>query len=829
MKRQHTRFVCAFFCMFLLAACAVSGKPPVSPKAPAAVSDGEPFLGVGYAPITDFKTLPVPESITGGLRIVQIVPQSAAHLAGLRVGDIIVAYDTQKITRATGSSFSDSFRDYIKTRKKIGEVLTLEIIRKETRMDAAQDNRKTSLPSMDAIRDMIQAMPYGHHARISIRKQVVMKTVDVILASKPGITSEQLPTNEQLYPQLEAIYDPYCDLSLKLVQDLHLENTYQAILDRFSENEQWDDSFRLTLFRYIHRDPLRAGIAAEQTCDALEKTVRSRSISDLLQTAAGILDESISIHTDPLPAPPQIGSPLLLHIRFIREITTLALQYRNQAVKDLSEKERRFLAENLHLALADSEGMTPSMEEFEARAEEPLQEITAIAHKIDYPALIASGILLARLADEQWLLDLQALLETLPADKSNTFPGVKGSILYVADTPAGPLIIGGKGANRYAIASGIIIDLGGDDIYLSDPGGTPREGVSLVIDFNGDDQYSATDPVSLGCGFLGSALLIDLSGDDTYAGTSFSQGCGIMGVGVLADHQGNDRYILQEYGQGTGIWGIGLLLDDDGQDIYTAGAMSQGVGGPKGVGLLSDLAGDDQYIATGRYASSYGTKGIFNGLSQGFGFGFRGIASGGVGIVLDGDGNDRFLAGNFSQGCGYAYGLGIMKNAGQGNDQYMGSRYAQGCSAHSAAGILIDDGGDDHYAGLMGALQGAAWDMGLAVLVDKSGNDTYESRNLFFSQADAAYTGLALFLDQQGTDRYYFTPGKSKAPFRNQNNLSFFIDSGGETDQYNEDTSPNNAIQIKGNQYLRIDLDQDILPALLNAHYRELIQHETAE
>jgi hypothetical protein len=195
---------------------------------------------------------------------------------------------------------------------------------------------------------------------------------------------------------------------------------------------------------------------------------------------------------------------------------------------------------------------------------------------------------------------------------------------------------------------------------------------------------------------------------------------------------------------------------------------------------------------------------------------------------MEGDGNDRFLAGNFSQGCGYAYGLGILKNGGQGNDRYMGSRYAQGCSAHSAAGVLIDDGGDDHYAGLMGALQGAAWDMGLAVLIDKSGDDTYDSRNLFFSQAAAAYTGIALFVDGNGSDRYYFSPGQDKTPYRDQSNLSFFIDSGGDPDRYNEDTGPNSAIQITGKQHLHIDLDQDIVSSLQDAHYRKLIREGAA-
>ena len=282
----------------------------------------------------------------------------------------------------------------------------------------------------------------------------------------------------------------------------------------------------------------------------------------------------------------------------------------------------------MHAVLLDSENETLSITDYNSQVDEPLQTITTLSHKIDYPALITAALMVARLADEAWLHDFQSSMTTHANTAGISMPGVEGEILAVINTQAGKLIIGGQGPNRYDISSGMIIDLGGDDIYVNGAGNAESAGLSVIIDLNGNDRYSATEPVSMGSGFLGVGMLIDLSGNDVYTGASFSQGCGIMGVGVLADFQGNDHYSGQEYNQGAGLWGLGLLLDFAGDDFYTAHLMAQGVGGPKGIGMLSDMTGNDHYSATGNIKSSYGTKGIFNGLVPGIRFWVPGLCLG---------------------------------------------------------------------------------------------------------------------------------------------------------------------------------------------------------
>lgn len=812
--------------MYLLAACASPVKPTVSLPEHAASSHEKPFLGIGYTVVDDLKSLPIPDTISKGLKITHLVPESAAHHAGLKIGDIIISYDGYEITDTTHDKPLESFREYIQTAKKTGEPLLLEIIRQRTAMTARQNDETTRLPHLGAIRELVDRQPPNSRIAVWIDKEVSIQKINVVLASKPGIRQAPLPENQILYPETEAVHDPYRDLILNLIHDFQLQSTYDAIPAKFDTDEQWDDGFRLNLFRYMHRDPLRAHMAADRTCALLEKQAGKKKLPELLTSAAELLDENIMMEADALPCPPDSTKDPEKHFRFMETIIRSTMAYRDQAFQKLSKADRQFLIDHLSNVLSDYDDATIFTEDKGSGINESLQKITAISHDIDYSPLITAAVILARLADEKWLADFQEAMTHYTNQKPIRIAGVQGDILYAADTPAGKLIIGGTGANRYDIEAAIIIDLGGDDTYRNGTGNADWKGLSVIIDISGNDSYSANGPISIGSGILGIGMLADLAGDDVYTGTAFTQGAGIMGIGILADFQGNDHYIAQEYAQGVGIWGVGILLDHAGDDVYSSTLLSQGAGGPKGIGLLSDMAGNDRYLATGKHPSSYGTKGIFNGLSQGFGFGFRNYTSGGIGILIDGDGNDFFHAGNFSQGCGYAFGLGILKSTGHGDDRYIGSRYAQGCSAHSAAGILMDDGGNDHYSGTVGALQGAAWDMGIAVLVDKSGNDIYDSRHLFFSQAAAAHTGFAIFMDQGGADQYRFTDHQDIAgiPRQHADSLSLFMDCGGDSDLYNGQTRGNNHIRLSSEQSLRIDLDEDIEQSLLNSRYKKLIK-----
>lgn len=324
-----------------------------------------------------------------------------------------------------------------------------------------------------------------------------------------------------------------------------------------------------------------------------------------------------------------------------------------------------------------------------------------------------------------------------------------GEILFAQRAHSGYVLVGGAGANRYDMTRvAAVVDTGGDDAYTW---GEAAPAVQFVLDTQGADRYEAAYG-GPGAGWGGVAVLVDRAGDDRYRSVFGGCGAGVLGFGVLVDAAGDDVYRCDAWSLGAGLYGGGLLLDADGADVYLAQILSQGAGGPRGVGMLVDSAGADLYRANGLVASAYGTPGVYQGFSQGVGVGVRPLDTGGLGLLLDAGGDDRYEAGEFSQGGGYFWGLGLLRDLA-GDDLYYGNRYAQGFAAHQAAGQLYDAAGDDLYWSMTAAGQAAAWDQGLAVLEDAAGDDTYRAGAL--SQGAAAHQSQAWLLEAAGDDRYH--------------------------------------------------------------------------
>ena len=139
-----------------------------------------------------------------------------------------------------------------------------------------------------------------------------------------------------------------------------------------------------------------------------------------------------------------------------------------------------------------------------------------------------------------------------------------------------------------------------------------------------------------------------------------AQGSALGGVGILVDYAGNDVYAGYRRVQGQAVGGIGILIDREGNDRYHAAMWAQGFGGPLGFGLLDDLAGKDHYSLGGLYPNSFKpeTPG-YEGWGQGVGAGLRQVANGGIGVLLDGGGDDLYEYDYMAQGGGYWFGVGI--------------------------------------------------------------------------------------------------------------------------------------------------------------------------
>jgi hypothetical protein len=273
----------------------------------------------------------------------------------------------------------------------------------------------------------------------------------------------------------------------------------------------------------------------------------------------------------------------------------------------------------------------------------------------------------------------------------------------------------------------------------------------------------------LGCGVVYSAGTTN----DRWQTGWWGLGAGLFGMGALVDEGGDDEYRMRGVGEGAALFGEGLLLDAAGNDRYVLEeGDGQGFGGPGGVGVLADRSGNDSYYAEPDAAKAgrgdYHSEGkIAVSSAQGGGFGRRGDITdghdwaGGLGALLDVDGDDTYTAGNFSQGIGYWFGTGLLWDGG-GNDRYQSVYFTQGSGAHFAIGALIDESGNDtHVLGTTaGAGLGFGWDAVNAFLIDRGdGNDVYEAKRISIGVANVRSN--AFFLDEGGDDRYVIDQGAS--------------------------------------------------------------------
>jgi len=383
-------------------------------------------------------------------------------------------------------------------------------------------------------------------------------------------------------------------------------------------------------------------------------------------------------------------------------------------------------------------------------------------------------------------------------------------------TPIGWLRVGTAGDDLWPADLGetwLLVDVGGDDVYLNDVGATARasRGVNVAIDLGGSDLYAYPEAVApeadldaalppadsdgryagdasygrltlskhgrQGAGRHGIGMLFDLGGDsDTYRSLSQSQGYAHVGVGVLFDDGGDDLYVSEQASQADAAYGIALLVDLGGADRYRIFSHGQGAGEPHGVGVLYDAAGDDDYRAeagdadagTVLYLSPQMPGAANNSAAQGAGLGIRwddhGVfLSGGLGVLRDVAGDDRYLCGLFCQGSGFWQGTGALAD-GDGADHYDGLWYVQGGAAHYAIGALTDGGaGGDVFNATLTPRHvqlGAGHDFSLGLLVNDRGDDTYGFASLSLGAGNC--NGVGLFVDNGGDDVYMTTaPGSA--------------------------------------------------------------------
>ncbi len=632
------------------------------------------------------------------------------------------------------------------------------------------------LTSTDELSRYIQSIQPGNRTQLVIRRGGQLDSISVAvtdigqLYSAMGTEGHRPNPSAKRHNRWRQHSDPTERTLTELAQVHELSTAFIALQDALHlETLRYGADARLDDIHFALNNPLKTGAI---TADLSSELTEIHSVADALRWSARHLDIALSNPVEPR------RKPTISLDETYRELTAAAAEV-DRAFTRLSADERDLLR-TIVPSMLQHFAVNGRLDEGTDTEFERYNHALQLAKRVDIGSLLAAAFRLNDLASD-WATTPQHI--SLPTGTARP-SGVLGDLLYARSTPLGWILVGSNGPNYYARSDILfLMELGGNDVYVDTGPPALVPPVSLYLDYGGNDHYLQ----QTGTGIGSVTLRIDSSGDDIYKARHMAQGSAFCGVGILVDLEGNDFYQGGPAVQGSAFFGSGLLIDREGNDFYSISHIGQGFGGMRGMGLLADTKGDDFYLADFQAHSAYGLEGQFAGWAQGVGCGFRGQGSGGIGVLYDRSGNDRYQAGEFSQGLGYFFGLGMLFDEG-GDDLYRGRRYAQGSAAHQAIGLLFDAAGDDTYRASTAAGQGASWDAAIGYLRDVKGNDIYRGATL--AQGAAAMNGWALLIDEGGRDIYSAQSGQGLGGStiywggRNAQNMGGLIDLGDQPDTY---------------------------------------------
>ena len=714
-----------------------------------------PYFGVLFSPTDDLPLAVRSEASLKsnyGLKLDRVIPSLPAWNAGLRLGDIVLALNGKEVGLLPKGDAAARLSRLARGLTPGGKA-TFKILRWKTSTEAVRNGSSIAPPEFpsapgetakarfnDFFAESLKSDP-GKRNELTWKRefQILSVQVPIKLPEAAKVPSHPLRNPEKEISKVEV-----------LARELHRHyghtKDFEDLLKRFKDATVRPDLFRLPRVNSLQHDPF----AIQTSTRELLKRLRSPDAWGQAAKALEVASQESTWEPQPMPELPalQIGISPQEHLRQIRSLLEDAQRAWESSFSKLSKEERSELRENLPLlARKYLEWNYVYQDDDRTRLERNLRVLDLVA-KVDPRPLLRAGRSLLRLSDASFV---RALEKDLRAGGLNT----SDAVVLEESVGQQKIRIAGKGPNdhRRLIEEqvAVLIDLGGDDTYANQVATTNELlNIAVVIDAAGDDLYESSVDFSIGCGLMGLAILADLGGDDRYLGTRFSQGVSLAGVGILLDARGRDEYRAHQFAQGSGFFGVAALVDGDGNDRYEARSHAQALAVGGGLAVLSDHAGDDVYFAKGILPSGYSTPGTYEGWSQGMGVGLRFLASGGLGILLDGGGRDRMEAGDFSQGGGYYYGFGILNARGPESDVYLGNRYAQAQSAHLGIGVLLEEGGNDIYDTRGAVATGISNDRGLSWFEDAGGNDQYAAQH--FCGGASANNSISIFEDIKGHD-----------------------------------------------------------------------------
>jgi len=477
-------------------------------------------------------------------------------------------------------------------------------------------------------------------------------------------------------------------------------------------------------------------------------------------------------------------------VKNLIEKTAYATIFRNEAFKGFSPEELLKMGKLLSEYILKEKDGKIITDAYTVDDTAERVELINLIQKIDFRNLLKSALIMSIAADEAATILSNADFSQLKSQPE---------ILFEKETALGRIVVGNIGNNVYSKDCTILIDLGGDDLYLNNAGGTPGDVLmAIAIDVSGNDTYQGQDYCQ-GCGFGGVGILMDLKGNDTYIARNFSQASALGGFGMLYDASGDDTYTADFGAQSSAIFGYSILSDRAGNDSYKCSMLGQAGASTMGVAILVEGGGNDTYQGGGKYPF-YGTND--SSAVQGAAIGMRPWPAqgrftlyGGIALLSDASGDDRYSSQAFAQGGSYILSLGMLVDSA-GNDVYSGTDYVQGSGCHLGAAVMVDRMGNDSYSSTNHST-GGSLDRSAGVFMDIKGNDTYNSpEGVGYSGKPR---GCGIFVDCAGDDLYEKgVLGRARYPYsENTQSNAFFLDMNG-SDTYSQTYCANNKFWQQG-------------------------------
>jgi hypothetical protein len=493
---------------------------------------------------------------------------------------------------------------------------------------------------------------------------------------------------------------------------------------------------RLSWYDHMLRNPLGAVAEAERfTRDVHTSIISDRGgLAKLLPTIAEKLDlPKREARKYRKAKNPQEA------IEIVEQALVEAKAAHAAALAPLTKAEIRDLAANIYPVMVSNNSAAHTLND-----RGTARRLVDLMEKMDRSALVTAAEALLPFSDPLLLEQLKNFPDGNSNENDVIVTGVTGRVVARIETPAGAIIIGGKGPNTYNLDSmgdvALVIDLGGDNTYYD---GTVSIHRPLLVNVNlgGHNVFRSSKPAVQAGAVLGVSMIVNTEGGNRYEAEDLAQASTIGGVGIIVEFGGDNIYRAARRVQAQAIAGLGIIIGHGTGNKYHAGMWAQGLGGPLGFGIIDDIGGYDHYYVGGLYVNSYKpeTPG-YEGFGQGVGGGIRQVADGGIGMLLNGGGHNLYEFDYLSHGGGYWCGLGFARDFGGYSKRLIArknfyggertetlfQRFGCGWGCHYALGFCFDDKGHSTFEGtIMGS--GMAWDCSVGALCVFGGNNHFEA------------------------------------------------------------------------------------------------------